>query len=236
MLRLARLYIGECVRVATVRTRLVAFFELHRVQRRDGAEHRRHALHLRHEAHVVIPFIFRREGLHAVRHRMLARLHARLPGRVHRVKRLEEAAHPVEVVLALRADLGLHAIMNRREARAAIAGRLDFRIVRRPTAVVEQHDDRIRFSEVLRPVAVRIHHGKGLRIGFIDAPRQISRSCEELMLPAASMRPLRGDEYEPLRARRRVVLACVVENVTRLAESGGGEEGEKEVELHVGAF
>ena len=37
VLRLARLHIGKCGRVSTVRTWLVALFELHRIQRRDGA-------------------------------------------------------------------------------------------------------------------------------------------------------------------------------------------------------
>ena len=173
VLRLARLHIGKCVRIATVRSWLVALFELHRVQRRDGAEHRRHALHLRHEAHVVIPFILRGKGLHAIRHRMLARLHARVPRWVHGIECLKEAAHPVEEVFPLRADPGLHAIMNRREARAAITSRLDVQIVRRLAAVIQEHDDRIGLREVLRPVVLRIHHRKSLRIGFIDAPRQI---------------------------------------------------------------
>lgn len=55
------------------------------------------------------------------------------------------------------------------------------------------------------------------------------------MLPTAPMRPLRRDEHEPLRARRCVVLASVVENVTRLGERGRGEECEGEEGVHAGA-
>ena len=102
---------------------------------------------------------------------MLARLHAGIPGRVHRVKRLKEAAHPVEIVFPLRANPGLHPIMNRREARPAITGRLDVRIIRRLTAVIQEHDDRIRLRQILRPIVLWIHHCKGLRIRLIDPPR-----------------------------------------------------------------
>jgi hypothetical protein len=54
------------------------------------------------------------------------------------------------------------------------------------------------------------------------------------MLPTATMRPFRRDEHELLRVRRCVDLASVVENVTRLAESGRSEESESEEEFHPG--
>ena len=163
---------------------------------------------------------------------MLPRLHARVPRWVHRIKRLKEAAHPIEVVFSLRADLGLHAIMNRRKARPAITSRLDVRIVRRTTAVIQQHDDRIRLREILRPVVFRIHHRKSLRIGLIDPPSQIRSPRQELMLPAAPMRALRRDEHQSFCALRGIVLTGVVEDVTRLGESGCGDESEEDVELH----
>ena len=124
--------------------------------------------------------------------------------------------------------------MDRRKARATITSRLDVRIVRRLAAMIQQQDDRIRLGEVLRPVVLRIHHRKRLRIGLIDPPRQIRSPREELMLPPAPMRALRRDEHEPLRAGRCVVLAGVVENVTRLGKCGRGEESESEKGFHAG--
>jgi hypothetical protein len=54
------------------------------------------------------------------------------------------------------------------------------------------------------------------------------------MLPTAPMRPLRRDEHQPLRARRCVVLASVVKNVTRLTKCGRGEECESKEVFHAG--
>jgi hypothetical protein len=44
------------------------------------------------------------------------------------------------------------------------------------------------------------------------------------------------DEHQPFCALRGIVLTGVVEDVTRLGESGCGDESEEELELHAWAF
>src|SRR5262249_25714117 len=89
-----------------------------RLQWRQGDENGCDALHVLDKAHVIIPLVVDGEGLDAARDLVPGEiLELRRPPRVDRPERLEVAAHPSQIVLALFALVDLDAVVDGHEAR-----------------------------------------------------------------------------------------------------------------------
>jgi hypothetical protein len=149
-----------------------AWFLLSGILRRDIGKNRRYAFHVADEPHVIVPFVTDAKRFDAASHRMLGELRELwCPPRINRPKRLEVAAHPLFVVVALLTLVDFNAVVNRHESRAATHRCENLRILGSSCAMIQSNHDRVGVREIRRPILARMDDRVDVWINLVQGSR-----------------------------------------------------------------